>query len=59
MWPRVADCRKKCKKCKNSTAFIEKMVGKETKRKKKKEQKKAENDIVKRLAKSLNGLSYR
>ena len=44
---------------KEPTAFIEKMVGKETKRKKKKEQKKAENDIVKRLAKSLNGLSYR
>ena len=39
---------------KESTSFIEKMVGKETKRKKKKEQKKTANDIVKRLAK--NGL---
>ena len=39
---------------KGSTAFIEKMMGKEVRRKKKKEQKKTENDIVKRLAK--NGL---
>ena len=39
---------------KESTAYIEKMVGRETKRKKKKEQKKPEDDIVKRLAK--NGL---
>ena len=39
---------------KESTAYIETMVGKETKRKKEKEQKKTENDIVKRLAK--NGL---
>ena len=35
---------------KESTAFIKKMVGQGTKRKKKKEQKKTENDIAKRLA---------
>ena len=39
---------------KESTAHIEKMVGRETKRKKKKEQEDAENDIVKRPAE--NGL---
>ena len=39
---------------KESVAYIEKMVGRETKRKKKKEQNKTEDDIVKRLAK--NGL---
>ena len=39
---------------KESTAYIERAVGRETKRKKKKEQKKTENDVVKRLAK--NGL---
>ena len=39
---------------KESTAYIENMARKETNRKKKKEQKKTENDIVKRLAK--NGL---
>ena len=39
---------------KESASYIEKMVGRETKRKKKKEQKKTEDGIVKRLAK--NGL---
>ena len=38
---------------KEPTAFIEKMVGKETKREKKKKQKKAENDIVKRLTRNV------
>ena len=37
---------------KKSTAFIEKIVGRETKCRKKKQQKKTENDIVKRLAKT-------
>ena len=39
---------------KESASYIEKMVGRETKRKKKKEQKKTEDGIVERLAR--NGL---
>ena len=44
----MADCR-----LQESTAFIEKMVGKETNHNKKKCQKKPENDVVKRLAKTV------
>ena len=41
---------------KESTSYTEKMVGREMKRKKKKEPKKTEDGIVKRLAK--NGVIY-